>query len=236
MIATHCRARYAGRVGHSRQSSRRLGEWRGGSDFRHGALTRRSAQLGRTAQAGLEAEAHDHLLRVGRRRVGAAGLDRMGGDPRDELQQQAVALSSTPMATGADFSTPAARTICKQFVNAVARDIEDPRRIYPYSSALIFGHFARQRCGRTQQASEEQRASRWSARRWIRLFGVPRLRRIPRSISSFGGEDEGINITPSTTIFTGTRISTTPIFPTDALCANRRHRHDAHGRRRFAPL
>ena len=67
-------------MGDSREPSRCVGEWRGGSDIRNGSGDGRSAGDGRTSEAGMEAEADDDLLRVGRRGAWAAGLDGMGGD------------------------------------------------------------------------------------------------------------------------------------------------------------
>ena len=76
------RLRAPRRVGRARQPPRRMGQRRARPDERHGHAPRRGARRRRVGEDGLEAEAHDHLLRVGRGRAGAARLYRVGRDAR----------------------------------------------------------------------------------------------------------------------------------------------------------
>ena len=75
-------------VGHSRQSPRRLGEWRRRPHLRPGRADGRGALDGGVGEAGMEAEAHDHLLRVGRRRARTARLDGVGRDASGRAAQE----------------------------------------------------------------------------------------------------------------------------------------------------
>ena len=77
-----------GSVGDPRQSSRRLGQRRRGSHLRTGGDAGGGARDGRAACARLDAGAHHHLLRVGRR---GAGTARLGGMGRDASRRTAAA-------------------------------------------------------------------------------------------------------------------------------------------------
>src|SRR5689334_4954017 len=70
------------------QSSRRLGQWRGRSDERAGDGAGSRPLAWRTRKAGLETETHDYSLRLGWRRTGAFGLNRMGRDARRRVEQE----------------------------------------------------------------------------------------------------------------------------------------------------
>ena len=83
---------------------------------------------GRAAQERLEAEAHHHLRRLGRRGAGPARLDRVGRDPRRRAAPARRRSTSTPTATRAASSAPAARTSLETLVNQVARDVPDPEK------------------------------------------------------------------------------------------------------------
>src|SRR2546425_1262972 len=71
---------------HSGQPSRRLGERRRRPDLRPSRTPRGSACNGRIAEVRLEAEADNHLLRVGRRRAGPAGFHGMGRNSRRRIE------------------------------------------------------------------------------------------------------------------------------------------------------
>src|SRR2546426_208350 len=71
-----------GPVDHAGQSSRRLGERRAGSHLGARAAARGGARAGTARAPGVEAAAHDHLRRLGRRGAGPARLDRVGRDAR----------------------------------------------------------------------------------------------------------------------------------------------------------
>ena len=112
-------------MGHSRQSSRRLGEWRRGSDLGTGGRARGSARAWRAVQAGLAAEAHDHLRGLGRRGARPARLDRVGGGARRltrrarrRVSQQRHERSRLPRLEGSHS--------LETFINGVAKDITDP--------------------------------------------------------------------------------------------------------------
>ena len=92
------------------------------------ALTGRGARARRAAEAGLAAEAHDRLLRVGRRGAGAARLDRVGRGARRRAARSTPSSTSTPTATAAASSTRSGSHSLEQFVNGVARDVERSRR------------------------------------------------------------------------------------------------------------
>ena len=64
----------------------------------------------RAAQGGLDAEAHDRLRGLGRRRAGPARLHGMGGDARRRAAAARRSSTSTPTATGAASWASAART------------------------------------------------------------------------------------------------------------------------------
>ncbi len=76
------RLRAAGRVGDPRQPPRRLGQRRLGPGERPGGRAGGGPGGGRAREERLEAEAHPHLRRLGRRGAGPAGLHRVGRDPR----------------------------------------------------------------------------------------------------------------------------------------------------------
>ena len=80
------------RVDHPRQSSRRVGQRRRRSGLRRRPADGRDARPGHAAEAGLEAQAHDHLLRVGRRGTRPARLHRVGGGARRGTAAQSRGL------------------------------------------------------------------------------------------------------------------------------------------------
>ena len=120
------RHRPSRRVGHPRQSPRRVGERRRGSDLRSGRRARGSARARRAVQAGLASEAHDHLRRVGRRGAGAARLDRVGRDARRRAARSTRSRTSTATRNGRGFLGVEGSHTLEQFINGVARDIDDP--------------------------------------------------------------------------------------------------------------
>ena len=91
----------SGRVDRSRQPSRRVGERRAGSGQRHGGGARRGARARRARASRVAAEADDRLRRLGRRRAGAARIDRVGRAPRRTSCATRRSSTSTPTATAA---------------------------------------------------------------------------------------------------------------------------------------
>ena len=67
------------------------------------AAARRGPRLWRTAEAGVEAEAHHHLLRMGRRGAGPAGLDRVGRARTPRSCATTPWPTSTPTRNGRGF-------------------------------------------------------------------------------------------------------------------------------------
>ena len=101
----------------------------------------------------------------------------------------------------------------EQFINGVARDIEDPETqmtVWQRDQLTRSPKPARPKNDRNC-GSAPTCASRRSAPAPTTLrFSITSAS--PRWISAYGGEDERESITPSTTIFTGTRISPTRDF------------------------
>jgi N-acetylated-alpha-linked acidic dipeptidase len=73
------------------------------------------------------AEAHDHLLRLGRRGAGAARLDRVGETHAEELQKHAVIYVNSD-SNGRGFLDVGGSHTLEKFVNEVARDVTDPEK------------------------------------------------------------------------------------------------------------
>ena len=76
-------------------------------------------------QAGMEAQAHDHLLRLGWRGARPARLHRVGGDHAAELQRKAAVYINSDC-NGRGFLQVEGSHTLEKFINGVARDIEDP--------------------------------------------------------------------------------------------------------------
>ena len=87
----HRRTRISGRVGHPRQSSRRLGERRVRSDERQRRADGDGARARRAVEDRLAAEADDRDRVVGRRGMGTARIDGVGREAQEELATKAVA-------------------------------------------------------------------------------------------------------------------------------------------------
>ena len=88
----HSRHDAAGRVDHLRQSPRCVGERRRRSDQRRGVADGNGARPRRTAEDRLAPVAHDHPRVVGRRRVGPARIDRVGGEARRRAEAEGRGL------------------------------------------------------------------------------------------------------------------------------------------------
>ena len=109
VIATDPRQRAARRVGRARQSPRRLGQRRRGSDLRRDRRARGGARVRRAAQAGLAAAAHHRARALGRRRARCCSA-RPSGPRRTRMScAQARWPTSTPTATDAAAWARAAR-------------------------------------------------------------------------------------------------------------------------------
>ena len=100
------------RVDHLRQSPRRVGERRGRSDQRRRGADGNGTRTGRAAEDGLAAEAHDHPRAVGRRGMGTARIDGVGGEARRRAQGQGRGLHQLRQHRQRAGSTSAARTAC----------------------------------------------------------------------------------------------------------------------------
>ena len=91
------------------------------------ALMEEARGLRDTAEAGMEAEAHHHLLRVGRRGAGAAGLHRVGRSARRRTAPARRRLHQYATATAAAISAMGGSHSLEKFINGVARDIAGSR-------------------------------------------------------------------------------------------------------------
>ena len=120
------RQRRAGRMDHSRQSSRRVGERGRRSSLWPGSVAGRGARHGHAAEAGLEAAANHYLCSMGWRRTDAAWVRQNGlRQHADELRQHAAVYINTDGNDRGVLEMGGSHTL-EQFINGVARDIEDP--------------------------------------------------------------------------------------------------------------
>ena len=83
---------FPGRVDHLRQSPRRVGERRGRSHQRRRGADGNRTRTRRAVEDRLAAEAHDHPRAVGRRGMGPARIDGVGGEARRRAQGQGCGL------------------------------------------------------------------------------------------------------------------------------------------------
>ena len=178
-------------MGDPRQPSRRVGEWRRGSDLRSRRRARGSARDGRAVQAGLAAEAHDHLRRVGRRRAGPARLHRMGGSARRRAARSTRSHTSTATPTAAAISASRARTRSRSSSTVSRRTSTIPKRTSARGSAISSRRFVAARPKRgAKRASVRTSASARSARAptytpFLQHLGIASLN------LGYGGEDDG---------------------------------------------
>ena len=149
---------------------------------------------------------------------GLAGFDRMGRNSRDELQKHAVAYINSD-SNGRGFFRAGGSHDLEKFINDVMRDVEDPRNTYPSGNERDLSSIA------NAKNPEERAEIRKRTDLAIGALGdgsdyavFPRPCRHLRSEHRLSAaRTTPMPITPSTTISTGTRTSSTPISPTDAL-------------------
>ena len=200
----------AGSVDRARQPLRRLGERRVRSDQRPVGAARGGARVRRAAQAGMEAEADDHLLRVGRRGAGAARLDRMG---RSAPRRAAAARRRLHQLGRQRQGLPERRR------QPLARALRQPGREGDHRSRdgpVGLGEAAAARPGAREDAGGEgrddgrRRPPHRRARLGVGLLAVPRSRRRARRCrSATAARAAAACTTRSTTTSTGTRTSPT---------------------------
>ena len=206
------------RVDHPRQSSRRLGQRRRRSGLRHRTADGRDARAGHAPQAGLEAEAHHHLLRVGRRGTGPARLHRVGGDARRRTAAQGGGLHQ--------FGWQRPRLPARgRFAHArKVHQRRGPRHRRPGDQDVrveaapggAAGARYRRRGGRPAGSTHARRPAHRRPRLGLglhRVSGSPRHRL--HRISASAARIRAASTIPSTTISTGTPIFRTRISSTD---------------------
>ena len=209
-------------MGHSRQSSRRLGERRRRSDLRPGRRAGRSARAGRTAEAGWKPKRTIILLRVGRRRARPAWLDRMGREHADELRQHAVAYINSDT-NGRGYLCIGVRTRSRNS-STMWRRHQGSRDEDSVWKRLQLPRIATRTSRRSRGSPQTRRSAHRRARLRLRLHRVPAITSASqRSIWASVGKMAAASITRSTTISTGTRISAIPISSTAGAGADRRH-------------
>ena len=163
----------SGPVGDSRKSPRRVGERRGGSDLRSGRRAGGSARARNSSQTGMAPEADDHLRRVGRRRAGAARIDRMGGDSRRRagaarrrLHQQRHQRPRLPRHRRIAF----AREVHQRSLARRRRSGDEAERLQSRQAS----HDSQRLEGRQEGRARARRPAHRRTRLRLRLFVVPR--------------------------------------------------------------
>ena len=147
----------SGRMGYSRQSSRRVGQRRGRSAFRRGGDARRDARAWRAAEARLEAEAHHLFCFWDGEEPGLLGSTEWAETHADELQKHAVAYMNSD-GNGRGFLAARSHTL-EKFVNGVERDIEDPDEADVGGSGCIAARRAPARARtRSRRASAQEQS------------------------------------------------------------------------------
>src|SRR5713226_7713312 len=104
-----------------------MGQRRQRSDQRSGGHAGRSARDRRTGKGWFASAAHDHLLRMGRRRRRPPRIDRVGQEHGDELRQHGVVyINSDSDSRG--FRDIGGSHTRERLTTQVARDVNDPER------------------------------------------------------------------------------------------------------------
>ena len=166
-------------VGHSRQSSRRLGERRRRSDLRPGRRAGRSARARRAAQAGMEAQAHDHLSARGTAKSRVCSARPNGPKTHaDELKQHAVAYINSDSNGRGYLGVEGSHTL-EKFINDVARDITDPETKLSVWKRMSTPRDRQRRMPTEarQEVAPARRPAHRRARFRLRLHGVPQPHR-----------------------------------------------------------
>ena len=185
----------------------------------HGADAGRGARAGRIAQAGMEAEAHHHLLRVGRRGARAARARPSGWKRMSTSCGSMPSLTSIPTPTAAGSCTCGGSHTLEKFINDVARDIQDPGEDM---SVWQRAHLPRIAHAKNPEERQElrDRAELADSARWATApTTLPFLDHAGIAALNLGLRRRGRRRHLSlrfTTIFTGTRISRIPSSFTDA--------------------
>ena len=209
----------SGRMDHSRQSSRRLGERRGGSGLGRQRAAGRSARLRRTAEAGMEAEAHHRLLRLGRRRRGPARARPNGPRSTPPSLQRHAAVYINCDGNGRGYLSMSrvalAREVHQRRGARYQRSGEEDHGVEAQPVARSF------RGAATPEARQEIRhacricaSSALGSGSDYTVFSITSASR--RSTSASAAKMAAASIIPSTTISTGTRTFPTPISSTAA--------------------
>ena len=170
--------------------------------------------LGDAAEAGLEAEAHDHLLRLGRRGAGAARLDRVG---RGARRRAAAASGGLHQLRRQRPRLPRRGRLAH--AGAVHQRRGARHRRSGDRSVTVWKRLQAQRldesghCRRRQEARNRARPAHRRAGLRLGLHGVPRSpgHRVARIWAS-AARTAAASTIPSTTTSTGTRISPTRDF------------------------
>ena len=180
------------RVDHPRQPSRRLGQRRRGSGLRRGAADGGDARAGRAAEAGMEAEAHDHLLRVGRRRAGTAGVHRMGRGARRGTAAQGRGVHQHRRQRPRDAARGRLAHAGEVHQRRRARTSRIPKPRSRCGSGLQAERLANAAAAGSQRGAHAAGPAHRRARLGFGLHGVSGSPRGRVSVNlGFGGEDRG---------------------------------------------
>ena len=203
--------------------------WVNGSmdpDQRHGGAARGGPRPRRDAQEGLEAEAHHHPLRLGRRGARPARLDRVGRNARRRSSGRRPWPTSTPTRTCRGYlvdrglaqprgaghpDRPGHRGPGPEDLRGQARPLEVDRR--------------REDARGTEGSTRANQPADSGARLRLRLHPLPPAP--GRRLAQHGFRRRGrtaASTTPSTTTSPGTRALPTPTLPTAAPSRRRRAR------------
>ncbi len=191
------------------------------------AMLEEARSARRAAQAGLGAEADDRLLRVGRRRAGAARIDRMG---RDARRRAAAESGRLPELRRQRPRLPRSRGL------AHARALHQRRGARHHRSGneadgLEAAAGARHRsreAGRQGEGPQPRRLAHRRARIRLRLHAVPAAPRHPDAEHRLRRRGRrAASITRSTTTSISSRTSSTPTSPTAARWRRRRARRSS---------
>ena len=165
-------------MGDSRQSSRRVGEWRGRSDRRTGRHARGGADVGHAAPPRMGRRLAPSSIARGMGRSPACWVRSSGWRRISMSCRNMPSLTSIPTPTSAAISRRAEPRILQNFISGVAHQVQDPETpMSVYLRSHLVEHRQGEGCRRARRFAQAQRSGVGSARRWVGFHGVPGLRR-----------------------------------------------------------
>jgi len=193
-----------------------VGEWRGRSDIRHGAVLEEGRALGELLKAGWKPKRTIILCAWDGEEPGLLGSTEWAEEHYDDLRAHAVAYVNSDSNGRGYFGVEGSHTL-EKFSNDVARDVSDPETQLSAWKRSRLHEIATAKSADQRKEIRERADLRIPAlgsgsdyTAFLQHDGIASLN------IGFGGETAAGSITPSTMIFIGTPFSATPTLCTAA--------------------